>query len=190
MNRTALRPTITLALVCAGGLAVAGCFGPTYGTGVTASDQLMDDLGNAVSLRDRNPAPPINYTPRPGLVEPTDTTTLPPPQENIVSASDELWPESPEELRARVRQEADEGRRDPNFIVGSANTEAVGASEGPSRATRTAGQRIYLTDPPTEYRIPAQSAPYGDRGLSERDKERAAKRASGDQAAWRRWLPF
>jgi len=190
MNRTALRPTVTLALLCAGGLAVAGCFGPTYGTGVTATDQLMDDLGNAISLRDRSAPPPINYTPRPGLVEPTDTNTLPPPQENIVTASGDLWPESPEEMRARVRREADEGRRDPNFIVGRDNADAVGAGEGPSRTAGTAGQRVYLTAPPTEYRIPAASAPYGDRGLSESEKERAAKRASGERPAWRRWLPL
>ena len=190
MNRTVIRSSATLALVCAGGLAVTGCFGPTYGTGVTATDQLFNDLGNAVSLRDRNAAPPINYTPRPGLVEPTDTTTLPPPQENIVSASGELWPESPEERRARVRREADEGRRDPNFIVGSDAAAAVGASEGPGRVTAGVGQRVYLTDPPAEYRAPAETAPYGDLGPSERAKARAARRASDDRPAWRRWLPF
>lgn len=190
MHNSAIRPSVTLALACAGGLALTGCFGPTYGTGVTATDQLFDDLGNAVSLRDRNEGPPINYTPRPGLVTPTDTDTLPPPQESIVTASGDLWPESPEERRARVQREADEGRRDPNFIVGSDAAAAVGASEGPGRVTAGAGQRIYLTDPPAEYRTPAETAPYGDLGPTERAKARAAERASDDRPAWRRLLPF
>lgn len=185
-----VRPTVSLALVCAGGLAVAGCFGPTYGTGVTVSDQLFDDLGNAISLGDRTPPPPINYTPRPGLVTPADTATLPPPQENIVSASGELWPESPEELRARVRRQADEGRRDPDFIVGGEAAAAVGASEGPALTAAGAGRRVYLTDPPDQYRVPAGSAPYGDLGPTERAKQRAAARASGEEQGWRRWLPF
>lgn len=190
MGKHVFSSTFSIALVCAGGLAIAGCFGPTYGTGVTATDQLMDDLGNAISLRARNEQAPINYNPRPDLVSPTDTTNLPPPQENIVTASGELWPESPEERRARVRREADDGVRDPNFIVGSDAVAEAGASEGPSRSAASASQRVYLTDPPVEYRVPAESAPYGDLGPTERAKERAARRASGEREGWRRWLPI
>lgn len=189
MAHPSLRSTASLACLVAGAVALAGCFGPTYGTGKTASDQLLEDLGNSLSLRNRNQAPPINYSPRPDIIAPTDTATLPPPQENIVDASD-VWPESPEQRRARVRREIDEGQRDPNFITNSDQVAAIGASEGPSRTASGGARRVYLTDPPAEYRQPAETAAYGDLGPTEAQKERAAKRASDDKPAWRRWLPF
>ena len=55
-----LRSTVSLAFVLVGTVALAGCFGPTYGTGKTASDQLMEDIGNSLSLRNRNQGPQIN----------------------------------------------------------------------------------------------------------------------------------
>ncbi|MBO6639594.1 MAG: hypothetical protein JJ920_17665 [Roseitalea sp.] len=189
MSHTVLRSSASLALVCAGSLALAGCFGPTYGTGVTATDQLFDDLGNAISLGDRTPPPQINYTPRPDIVRPTETSSLPAPQESIATASGQ-WPESPEERRERVRREADDGLRDPNFIANRRDAEALGASEGPDRVQASATRRVYLTDPPTEYRQPAETAAYGDLGPTESQKARAAKRAQGEKTGWRRWLPF
>ncbi|WP_245412754.1 hypothetical protein [Oceaniradius stylonematis] len=189
MSNKVLRSTGSMALVCAGGLALAGCFGPTYGTGVTATDQLFDDLNNAISLGDRTPPPRINYTPRPDIVRPADPNNLPPPQESIATASGQ-WPESPEEQRARVRREADEGLRDPNFIANRRDAEAIGASEGPDRVQASAVRRVYLTDPPVEYRQPAETAAYGDLGPTESEKERAAKRAQGEKTGWRRFLPF
>lgn len=189
MAHSSLRSTASLAFVVVGAVALAGCFGPTYGTGKTASNQLMEDIGNSLSLRNRNEGPAINYTPRPGIITPTDTATLPPPQENIADASG-VWPESPEQRRARVLRDIDEGRRDPNFITNPTEVAAVGASEGPGRTAGTGARRVYLTDPPATYRQPAQTAAYGDLGPTEAQKERAANRSSGDKPAWRRWLPF
>ena len=190
MTKTRNRPFITLAALLVGGTALAGCFGPTYGTGVTATDQLLDDLGNAISLGDRSPPPPINYTPRPGLVAPTNTSTLPTPQENIAEAAGAEWPESPEERRARIRREADEGVRDPRLITNQATADAVGASVGPGRSAPSATQRVFLTDPPNEYRQPAQTAAIGDVGVSESVKERRRNRAQNDGEGWRRFVPW
>lgn len=181
---------MTLTMLLVGGSALAGCFGPTYGTGVSSSDQLLQDLGNTLSLGERSPPPPINYTPRPGLVQPTNTSTLPPPQEDIAEAAGAEWPESPEERRARVRAEIDAGNRDPLFVTSRQQAEAMGASEGPDRIRASASRRVYLTDPPTEYRQPAQTAIYGDTGVSERVKERQRKRAQNDGEGWRRFVPW
>jgi len=188
MPQTITRSTLTLAALCAGALALGGCFGPTYGTGKTSSAQLMEDLGSSLSLGSRRPQAPINYTPRPGIVEPADTSVLPPPQQNIADAS-EAWPESPEQRRARVLADVDAGRRDPNFITDPNQAAALGASEGPGRISGGA-RRVYLTDPPSEYRQPAQTAQIGDLGESEAAKERARKRAQGERTGLRRFLPW
>ncbi len=168
--------------------AVAGCFGPTYGTGKTAGAQLAEDIGDSLSLGRKNRTK-IEYAPRPDIVRPADTNSLPAPQEKI-SESSEDWPETPEQQRARILTEIEAGNRPANFVTNREEAEALGASEGPGRQT-VAGRRIYLTDPPTEYRQPAQTAEYGELGESEASKERARKRASNDgKTGWRRWLPW
>lgn len=170
-------------------VAVSGCFGPTYGTGKTTGQHLADDLGNSLSLGRKNPAPRIEYAPRPTIVQPADTTNLPAPQEKISETSEE-WPETQEQKRARILADIEEGKRPANFVTSKAEAEALGASEGPSRSS-VAGKRIYLTDPPTEYREPAQTAAYGDLGVKESKKERARKKASNSgDGGWRRWVPW
>ena len=168
--------------------ALSGCLGPTYGTGKSSTEQLFEDLGSSLSLSKKKDGPAINYAPRPGIVKPADTATLPAPQENIAEASG-VWPESPEERRQRVLAEIEEGKRDPRFITNPDQVAATGASEGPS-ASSGGAKRIYLTDPPTEYRVPAQTAEYGDLGVSEATKARAAKAAQGKNSGWRRLIPW
>ena len=52
-------------------------------------------------------------------------------------------------------------------------------------------QRVYLTDPPTEYRQPAETAQYGDLGETEATKERRRKKASSDgKRSWRSLVPW
>ena len=72
------------------GLLVSGCMSsPTYGTDKTQSAQLTSDLTGMFSLKPK----PIGgeYKPRPELVKPVaPTTELPPPQENIVTASTDV----------------------------------------------------------------------------------------------------
>ena len=122
-------------------------------------------------------------------MKPADTTNLPAPQEKISEASDE-WPETPEQKRARILAEIEAGKRPENFVTSPSEAQALGASEGPGRAT-LAGRRIYLTDPPTEYREPAETAAYGELGATEASKERARKKASGStKSGWRKLVPW
>jgi hypothetical protein len=103
--------TIFVAPLLVSGLLVSGCMSsPTYGTGTTQTKQLTSDVSNILSLKPKR-AFASNYTPRPDLVKPTTPTTdLPPPQESIVTASADQWPESPEQRRARIRADATENR--------------------------------------------------------------------------------
>lgn len=97
---------VLAAPLVASGLLLGGCMSsPTYGTGVTANEQLVGDVTGVLSLAPKRKAS-IDYKPRPELVTPASTDVLPPPQEDIVTASNEAWPESPEQRRARIRATA------------------------------------------------------------------------------------
>lgn len=185
-----LMRSIAAVTLAGSSVVLAGCVGPTYGTDKTATEQLFEDLGSSLALG-KKPGPKIDYSPRPDLVKPANPGVLPAPQESVVEQQG-AWPESPEQRRARVRAEIDEGKTDPNFIKGGASAAAaVGASEGPARQGPPGAQRTYLTDPPTEYRVPAATAEYGDVGESEAKKARRLKKASGDgKTGWRRLVPW
>jgi hypothetical protein len=106
-----------LAPLVASGLALSGCMSsPTYGTDKTANEQLVGDLSNAFSLM-----PPkkekIDYKPRPALVKPApgEKESLPAPQDSITQTASNQWPESPEQRRARLRDEATKHINDTNF---------------------------------------------------------------------------
>ncbi len=106
-----------LAPLVASGLALSGCLGsPTYGTDKTASEQLVGDLSSALSF-----SPPkrehIDYKPRPALVRPApgQKESLPAPQDHITQAASAQWPESPEQRRARLREDASKHFEDTNF---------------------------------------------------------------------------
>jgi len=80
---------------------------PTYGTGVSANTQLATDLSTMLSLKPKQTS--AEYAPRPELVKPAgQVAELPPPQESVVTASADQWPESPEQRRARIRADAGE----------------------------------------------------------------------------------
>lgn len=97
------------------GLLVSGCMSsPTYGTGKTANAQLTEDLTNIVSMKPKT-NPVGEYKPRPELVKPASLTELPPPQDNVTTASNVDWPESPEQKRARLRAIATENQDDASF---------------------------------------------------------------------------
>lgn len=185
-----IKPIAITALVLGSTVLLSACFGPTYGTGKTSGQHLFDDLGGALSLapKDRNKAK-IEYGPRPDIVKPANTGALPEPQQKIADTSAD-WPESPEEKRRRILTEIEAGNRPGNFVTSKQTAADLGASEGPGRATVT-GRRIYLTDPPTEYRQPAQTAAIGELGETEASKERAARRAQGKgKKGWRRLAPW
>lgn len=182
------RPALPACIAIVGAVAVSGCTGPTYGTDKTAGEQLVDDLGSALSLRSNNTTK-INYQPRPDLVTPPDGTVLPPPQQNVTEQPG-AWPETPEERRARILAEIEDGNRVANFAGTPDAERAVGASTGPARSGPPGAQRVFLTDPPTEYRQPAASADYGDLGQTEAQKERALKRAQGKKSGLSRLIPW
>ena len=49
--------------------------------------------------------------------------------------------------------------------------------------------RRYLSEPPTDYRLPSANAPVGELGEDEWKKERSAKRAGG-KSSWRDLVPW
>ena len=105
--RETLRSTAVLALpLVASGLLLSGCMSsPTYGTSKTANAQLTTDLSNMFSFKPAG-GTSNDYKPRPELVKPASLTELPAPQDNIATASNPDWPESPEQRRARIRADA------------------------------------------------------------------------------------
>jgi hypothetical protein len=185
-----IKNVVKTGAVVAVAASVAGCMGPTYGTGKTSGEHLMDDLGGALSLApaDHGKAK-IQYTPRPDIVKPADTSSLPAPQQNIADSSAE-WPESPEQKRQRILTDIENGKRSANFVTSRADADALGSSAGPGRGA-TGGGRVFLTDPPAEYTQPASTAVAGELGETEAKKERARKRAQGkDKTGLRRLFPW
>jgi hypothetical protein len=115
MTMTKSARLIALGPLVVSGLAIGGCVSsPTYGTDKTSTEQLVSDVTGILSMAPK-PKPKIDYDPRPELVRPASTATLPPPQENIVTADSAAWPESPEQKRARVRQYATDNRDKQGF---------------------------------------------------------------------------
>ena len=95
--------TIAVSLAAFG---LAGCMGPTYGTGKSAGAQMVSDLDGMLMLGSTNKEP-ISYTPRPELVKPASKDVLPPPREGVNAENDPNWPESPEVRSARIKAAAD-----------------------------------------------------------------------------------
>lgn len=208
-------------------LALSACAGPTYGTGTPANQQLVEDLTGALSLAPKRQAG-VDYTPRPGIVKPPSTEVLPPPQEEVASAGNPAWPESPEERLARVRAEATANQDNPRYRsnvirdVNTGDTQTASADitfsesgmvkpdiltpgkrssqeqrrefQRRQQITKQGSptQRRYLSDPPTEYRQPAQTAAVDELGVDEVKKERARRRAANaeDSGGWRRLIPW
>ncbi|MBX3531425.1 MAG: hypothetical protein KF849_12510 [Rhizobiaceae bacterium] len=182
---------LSLGLAGASALALGGCMGsPTYGTNKTANAQLISDLSGALSLglgdSKRNE---IEYQPRPELVKPQTTAVLPPPQDSVTASTAAGWPESPEQRMARIRREATENQDNPAYrspvVNDIAPTETAALTPGQQReefrrmrreSAGSATERRVLSEPPLEYRVPADTAPMGDLGVSEDKKERQAKR--------------
>ena len=207
----------------AAGLLASGCVSsPTYGTDKTSTEQLTSDLSGMFSLKPKPAA--AEYKPRPELVKPaTRTTELPPPQENIVTASTGVWPESPEQQRARIRANATANRDNPDFEPEIINDISGGGSKTSARAaTGRAAEsglmdqsdakkrsdaykrqlaaskqgsptvRRTLTEPPLEYRLPAETAPTDELGEDEFKKARRLKaeaKKNGDKS-WRDLVPW
>jgi hypothetical protein len=119
------RPAALAAAVAGSCVLLAGCVGsPTYGTGTPADVQLFNDVSNIASVNSKSRT--VDTRPRPELVKPASTAVLPPPQQDIASASNPQWPESPEARRKRLLQQAELQGTVPDELKGS-----VPASSGP-----------------------------------------------------------
>lgn len=206
---------LSVSLVCATAL-LSGCMGsPTYGTGKTANEQLLEDVTGVLQVGPRDRGPEIAYNPRPDLVKPSSLEVLPPPQEELAAAGNPAWPESPEQRRARIRAEATANQDNPNYrpqvrpgmaSSGGAGVDVDGnraltATMAPDSGRRAelqrrvrqnnqgeATSRRYLSEPPLDYRRPSDTAAVGELGEEEWKKERQAKRAQGERT-WRDYIP-
>ena len=185
--------------------ALSGCMtGPTYGTSKTAGEQLVDDLGDAVSITGNDNKPSAKYNPRPALVVNKNQQNLPAPQGSLASRENNPnWAESPEETRERLRNEAQANENNPNYrsplLAGNGTAgqmtetqkwEAFRQAKANSENPGIAGQRRTLTEPPTAYRV-ADSADLSDLGEPELKKEQRRKKeaeAAGTGSSW--WKPF
>ena len=178
-------------------LSLSGCISaPTYGTNKTSTEQLVDDLTNMASLKSQKGAD-IDYKPRPDLVQPPTGASLPEPQTSVVK-NEQIWPESPEELRDRLVAEADENSDNVGYRPVLASNERAGQRltakqqrEAYLKARRLQkGQykdRRFLSDPPTGYKDPENTAPIGELGETEATKERLAKEGASVKGTGKRW---
>ena len=196
LYRVALFATLGVSTV-----ALTGCLGPTYGTDKTATEQLVEDLGNIAALP-TNKSAGITYNPRPAIVQPPETAALPEPQQSVADSTNPAWPESPEEKRKRLVAEIDANADNPGFrspLSASRTNQERLTSEQQTAAYREArriqqgaysDRRRYLSDPPLVYREPATTAAVGQVGESERDKERrriAAAKTNEGKPWWKVW---
>lgn len=207
-NSKQTRRLLTALSVASGAALLSGCVGgPTYGTGKTAGEQLVDDLSGITDILPRQRRA-LEYEPRAGIVLPPQDGSLPQPQQSVANSENGKWPESPEQARARLRAEADANRGKPGFRSARIDDGQV-VSDGPRRpkfandsvppgldimekrrqaeefekrrrlqVVGTPDGRRYLSEPPVEYRRTAETAPVGDLGEKESVKERRRKKAA------------
>ena len=179
------------------GTFLSGCLSsPTYGTDKTSSEQLFEDLGNIASLKTQK-GETIDYKPRPDLVAPPTTNSLPEPQVSVVK-NEQVWPESPEETRARLVAEITANQDRPGYVSPLSTAGPDGKSltrKEQAEAYRQARaiqqgayqERRFLSDPPAGYKIPASTAPIGELGETEREKEQRRKEGATVKGSGKRW---
>ncbi len=186
-------------VVLAGGLGISmtlsGCLsGPTYGTDKTQNAHLLDGLTSIVTIAPQPKTTQADYKPRPDrLLEPPDGSPLPPPQQSMASRDNPQWPESPEETRARLIAAADNDTnptdRNGRILTPDQSSEQFRQfREARARQTASYDGRRYLSDPPEEYRVPADTAPVDELGETEWKKEQRREAAARKQQ--NRWWPF
>jgi hypothetical protein len=107
-------PTTVLApsLLVGAALMLGACSSTTYGTGTTAASQTVKDVTGILSFGSRKKdEEPINYEPRPPIVEPPAAALPPPGSDTSVNVAGN-WPVDPDEEQKRIealvkeRQEA------------------------------------------------------------------------------------
>lgn len=205
-NMSALRVIAGIAGLLLSTAGLSGCVSsPTYGTGTSAAEQLVDDIGAAATIGGAKKNKNIRYAPRPGLVVPSpgEQTALAEPQASVVNRDNGQWAESPEEMRARLAQEAEDNRNNASYQSPLAKGPGFGDKPGTSSQAQFAqfrdnlktergnyDGRRYLSDPPTTYRQ-ADPAALTDLGEPEKAKDKRRRKAAtvaGTGSSW--WQPF
>jgi hypothetical protein len=187
----------TLVVLSAVSLGTAGCMGPTYGTDKSATEQLVDDLGDSISIAPTKKAEKIAYQPRGSLIKPANPTLVQ-PQQNLASADNPGWVESPEQMRDRLKKEADDNVDNPNYrsplIVGvtEGKTKSVEQQATEYREARKImegreNRRRFMSDPPLEYRQVDDANKLTDLGEKEADKEKRRKKEAEVAGSGRKW---
>lgn len=189
----------TLFVLSAVSLGAAGCMGPTYGTDKTSTEQLLDDVGSSISIAPAKKPEKIAYQPRGDLVKPNlEDSKLVAPQQNLASKDNPGWLESPEQMRDRLKQEADDNADNPNYrsplIVGvtEGKTKSVEQQAAEYRQARKIAEgrenkRRFMSDPPLEYRQVDDPAKLTDLGETEAAKEKRRKKEAEVAGTGRKW---
>ncbi len=209
MEKTHAFRFAAVAGLAAGCLTLAGCTsGPTYGTDKSATEQLFSDLGSAVALGSKDEGPKPKYNPRPDLVRPGKGQPAPlvAPQAALNNrANNPQWVETPEEMRKRLVAEADANANNPNYrspllagrgqagsMTETEKWEAFRKAKAEASPASSLQRRRYLSEPPPEFRQPAQTASVDELGESEAKKEKRrikeAQKQGGSGSSW--WNPF
>jgi len=189
----------TLAVLLGVAFSASSCMGPTYGTDKTATKQLVDDLGDSMSIAPKKKSTALAYQPRGTLVKPADPTKLVEPQKNLASSENNpAWLESPEQTRQRLKQEADDNADDGNYRSPLAVSVTEGKVKSPEqqrlefREARKIqegreNKRRFMSDPPLEYRKVDDPAKLTDLGESEASKEKKRKKEAEIAGTGRQW---
>jgi len=187
----------TFIVLSAAALGAAGCMGPTYGTDKTSTEQLVDDIGDAVSLSPTKKPEKLAYQPRGDLITPTEKKLVD-PQLNLASQENPDWLETPEQTRDRLRKEADDNSDDGSYrsplIVGvtEGKTKSVEQQATEFREARKIqegreNKRRFMSDPPLEYRQVDDPAKLTELGESEAAKEKQRKKEAEIAGSGRKW---
>jgi hypothetical protein len=192
------RVAVAFAALSLIGLAASGCMGPTYGTGKSSNEQLFDDLGDAISLKPQK-QPDLAYQPRGQLVKPANVTALVEPEKNIASKDNPQWVESPEELRKRLRNEADANANNSSYRSPLAVSVTDGKTMSPEQQAaafrearkiqdgRYSDQRRFMSDPPLDYRRVDDPSKLTDLGTPETKKEKERKKEAEIAGSGKKW---
>lgn len=187
----------TLLVLSAVSLGTAGCMGPTYGTDKTATEQLVDDIGDSMSLAPSKKTEKLAYQPRGDLVKPAQAQLVE-PQQNLASKDNPAWLESPEQTRDRLRAEADANADDGSYRSPLAVSVTEGKVKSPEqqrleyREARKImdgreNKRRFMSDPPLEYRQVDDPSKLTELGESEAAKEKRRKEEAEIAGTGRKW---
>ncbi|MDB5553378.1 MAG: hypothetical protein JWL86_3362 [Rhizobium sp.] len=177
----------------------SSCMGPTYGTDKSATEQLVDDLGDSLSIAPKKKSTALAYQPRGTLVKPADPTKLIEPQQNLASTENNpAWLESPEQTRNRLKMEADENADNGSYRSPLAVSVTEGNAKSPEQqrlefrearkiADGRENKRRFMSDPPLEYRKVDDPAKLTDLGESEAAKEKARKKEAAIAGTGTQW---